>query len=173
MNQNPPTSVRDPARYVRIIAIPPGEAPLWVREKWLGLELPIADGRSAAQQSYISGVLSGPRNRFFAIIQRLLGRLEQQTGYPVYVDDALAILEKTAPDAASWWRANVPRLQQPKRKLLFRARFCEPVDAATNEMPAPPLPQSSAAGSHNPATSPVPHIPMREAAPAAAATAQD
>jgi hypothetical protein len=27
---------------VRIIAVPPGEAPLWVREKWVGVELPVA-----------------------------------------------------------------------------------------------------------------------------------
>ena len=26
---------------VRIIAAPPGEAPLWVRQKWVGLDLPV------------------------------------------------------------------------------------------------------------------------------------
>ena len=26
---------------IRIIGVPPGEAPLWVREKWVGLELPL------------------------------------------------------------------------------------------------------------------------------------
>jgi hypothetical protein len=55
-------------RYIRIIATPPGEAPLWVREKWIGLELPLVDGDSAAQEVFTSGVLSGPRNRFLSII---------------------------------------------------------------------------------------------------------
>ena len=87
-------------RYIRIIAIPAGEAPLWVREKWVGLELPLADGKNAAQQVFTSGVLSGPRNRFLAIIWGLLGRLKVQSGYPVYVNEALGVLEQTAPDAA-------------------------------------------------------------------------
>lgn len=83
------------SRYIRIIAIPPGEAPLWVREKWVGLELPLADGDSVVQV-FTSGVLSGPRNRFLAIIWGLLGRLKVQSGYPVYVKEALGILEQTA-----------------------------------------------------------------------------
>jgi hypothetical protein len=90
-------------RYIRIIAIPAGEAPLWVREKWVGLELPLADSGSVVKV-FTSGVLSGPRNRLLAIIWRLLGRLKVQTGYPVYVNEALSILKQTAPEAAIWWR---------------------------------------------------------------------
>jgi hypothetical protein len=115
-------------RYIRIIAIPPGETPLWVREKWVGLELPLVDGDSAAQEVFTSGVLSGPRNRFLAIIWGLLGRLKVQSGYPVYVNEALGILEQTAPNAATWWRENVPRLQQPKRKFLFASAVCQVID---------------------------------------------
>ncbi len=29
------------AHYIRIVNVPAGEAPLWVREKWVGLELPL------------------------------------------------------------------------------------------------------------------------------------
>jgi hypothetical protein len=115
------------SRYIRIIAIPPGEAPLWVREKWVGLELPLADGDSVVQV-FTSGVLSGPRNRFLAIIWGLLGRLKVQSGYPVYVKEALGILEQTAPEAAMWWRENVPGLQKPKRKLLFASSVCQVID---------------------------------------------
>jgi len=82
-------------RYIRIIAIPPGEAPSWVREKWVGLELPLADGDSVVQV-FTSGVLSGPGNRFLAIIWGLLGRLKVQSGYPVYVKEALGILEHSS-----------------------------------------------------------------------------
>ena len=34
--------VRTTNGTIRIVGVPPGEAPLWVREKWLGLELPLA-----------------------------------------------------------------------------------------------------------------------------------
>jgi hypothetical protein len=111
-------------RYIRIIAIPPGEAPLWVREKWIGLELPLANTDSIVEV-FTSGVLSGPRNRLLAIIWGLLGRLKVQSGYPVYVKEALGILEQTAPDAATWWRENVPRLQRPRRKFLFASAVCQ------------------------------------------------
>jgi hypothetical protein len=111
------------ARSIRVIAIPPGEAPLWVREKWVGLELPLADGKNAAQQAYTSGVLSGPSNRFLAVIWGLLGRLKVQSGYPVYIKEALVILEQTAPDAAMWWRENVPRLKGQNVSFCLRAQF--------------------------------------------------
>jgi hypothetical protein len=31
----------NPNWAVRIVAVPPGEAPLWVRQKWVGLDLPV------------------------------------------------------------------------------------------------------------------------------------
>jgi hypothetical protein len=118
-------------RYIRIITIPPGEAPLWVREKWVGLELPLADGDNVAQV-FTSGVLSGPRNQLLAIIWGLSGRLKVQSGYPVYVKEALGILEQTAPGAAMWWRENVPRLERPKRKFLFASAVCQVIDTKSD-----------------------------------------
>jgi hypothetical protein len=111
--------------YIRIVTIPPGEAPLWVREKWVGLELPLAGGDRGPRMSFTSGVLSGPRNRLIALWWALLGRLKRQTGYAVDAIEAVRILEATAPDAASWWRQNVPRLQVRKRKFLFHKSACE------------------------------------------------
>jgi len=58
----------------------------------------------------------------------LLGRLQQQSGYAVDVKEALSILKKTAPEAASWWRENVPRLLARNRKFLFHKSVCEVVD---------------------------------------------
>jgi hypothetical protein len=123
-------------RYIRIIAIPAGEAPLWVREKWVGLELPLADSGSVVKV-FTSGVLSGPRNRLLAIIWRLLGRLKVQTGYPVYVNEALSILKQTAPEAAIWWRENVPRLQKPKRKFLFASAVCQVIERSNKNISVP------------------------------------
>ena len=133
------------AQYIRIVAIPPGEAPLWVREKWVGLCLPVADGRGP-RDAYVSGVLSGPRNRFFAYVRRAFGNLSKQTGYAVNVRDAISELEKAAPDAAAWWRNDASRLLAPDRKLLFRTAYCElvkPPCGADNQS-ARPIPRATA-----------------------------
>ena len=116
-------------RYIRIVRVPPGEAPFWVRDKWVGLELPLADDDQGPRVAYTSGVLSGPRNRFIALLWGLMGRLQRKSGFSVYVSEALAALEKTAPDAASWWRENVPRLQGRKRKFMFHPSACEFIGA--------------------------------------------
>jgi hypothetical protein len=115
-------------RYIRVVRVPPGEAPLWVREKWVGLELPLARGESGPRHTLTSGVVSGPRNRFAALWRALLGRLPDQAGYAVYVIDALAVLEKTAPEAVEWWRTNSPHLVNRKRKFLFQQEACEILD---------------------------------------------
>ena len=62
-------------QFIRIVRTPPGEAPLWVREKWVGLELPLASGDYGPRHAYTSGVLSGPSNRLIALVRLLLGRL--------------------------------------------------------------------------------------------------
>jgi len=113
------------------VQVPAGEAPLWVREKWVGLELPLAGGDKEPRDFYTSGVLSGPRNRLIAAWWGLLGRLKPQSGYAVDVNGALAILEKSAPEAASWWRGNVPRLLVKKRKFLFHKSVCEIVNVTS------------------------------------------
>ena len=111
--------------FIRIRSVPPGEAPLWVREKWVGLVLPLATPKNKPVMALTSGVLSGPPNDFVALWRGLLGRLQRQSGYAVYADTALTILERTAPDAAAWWRENVPRARSRERKFLFHASVCE------------------------------------------------
>jgi hypothetical protein len=113
------------AGYIRIKSVPAGEAPQWVREKWVGLVLPLATWRRRPFTATTSGVLSGPPNRLAALWWGLRGRLKRQSGYAVYASEALAILERTAPDAAAWWRENVPRLQAGPRKFLFRTSDCQ------------------------------------------------
>jgi len=125
--------LKSETQYIRIVRVPPGEAPFWVREKWIGLELPLADGDRSPREAYTSGVLSGPRNRLTAILWGLLGRLRRETGYAVDVNCALGVLEKVAPDAALWWRENVPRLSAKKRKFLFHASACERVQVKPME----------------------------------------
>ena len=40
---------------------------------------------------------------------------------------AIAILERTAPDAAVWWRTNTPHLLKPRRYFVFEASACQRV----------------------------------------------
>jgi hypothetical protein len=51
--------------------MPPGEAPAWVREKWIGLELPLAQSSSSPMAGGTYGVLSGPRS-FFGLLALLV-----------------------------------------------------------------------------------------------------
>lgn len=61
-------------RYrVRIVAVPPGEAPDWVREKWVGLDLTLAQSRPTPQRLYTAGVLSGPRSGIAAQLAYVCG----------------------------------------------------------------------------------------------------
>jgi hypothetical protein len=115
------------ARYIRIVSVPPGEAPLWVREKWVGLELPLVPGRWAPGPFRTSGVLTRPRNPFSAIWRRLTGRMPQRSGYAVDAAEAVNVLERTAPEAARWWRENAPGIIAHHRHFLFRATNCEDV----------------------------------------------
>ena len=117
--------------FIRIVSVPPGEAPLWVREKWVGLQLPLADGDHGPRQTWTSGVLSGPRNRLIALWWAWRGRLTRKSGYAVDAIAAVDILERTAPEAAAWWRQNVPRLQRRNRKFLFAPSACQIVTAAS------------------------------------------
>jgi len=116
------------APRIRIIAVPPGEAPQWVREKWVGLELPLASRTAAARTGWTSGVLSGPRGLVSTIARLLSGRLERKTGFLVRVEPALAALEQAVPEAAAWWRSHVPHLMKPWKSFMFHEHVCHLIE---------------------------------------------
>jgi hypothetical protein len=112
---------------VRIVAVPPGEAPLWVREKWVGVELPVAR-YSSARTFYAYGVLSLPRTwvaQWWGIVRGRAGRI---SGYAVESLRAVDILSASSPEAATWWRENTPHLIAPDRYLVFHEQACRIVD---------------------------------------------
>jgi hypothetical protein len=113
---------------IRIIAIPPGEAPQWVREQWVGLELPLAQRSPRARSRRVFGVLSGPRGLLARWLAILSGRASRETGYAVPILDAVAMLESKSPEAAAWWRANVPEITSPLRCFLFSESVCQVLD---------------------------------------------
>jgi hypothetical protein len=112
-------------RKVRIIAVPLGEAPLWVREKWVGLELPLAQKSATAQSCSSAGVLSGPKGFLSALAGYFTRRYEQESGFIVSAIPALHVLESASPEAAKWWYSNTPHLCKPWRKFLFHTNVCE------------------------------------------------
>ena len=113
---------------IRIVAGPAGEAPQWVREKWVGLELPLVLRR--AHNFHTFGILTGPHHFLAALWRLVTGQSTRRRGYAVEVAAAVAVLERAHPDAASWWRANTPHLFSRGRCFMFREEECQPVDDA-------------------------------------------
>jgi hypothetical protein len=110
---------------IRIVAVPPGQAPLWVRESWVGLELPAF--RNRPYKRHTVGVLERPRPAQF-LWDVVCGRVQTTTGYMVETLQAVEILDLATATAASWWRQNTPHLLRPKRYLLFPVEVCEIVE---------------------------------------------
>ena len=113
-----------PAFKVRIIRAPVGEAPEWVREAWVGLELPLAELDETTVET--SGVLSGPRTPLGYWWARLRGKTDPMTGYVVRSARAIQILAGARPDAAQWWRTHAHRFCEPDAEFIFDSAACEP-----------------------------------------------
>ena len=105
---------------LHITSVPAGEAPLWVREQWVGLTLPLAQHKAVPLAFMTSGVLSGPRNFLSRLMALFAGKLERQSGFLVEARVAVAILALRSPEAAAWWQENAPHHLQPKRCFVFQ-----------------------------------------------------
>ena len=112
---------------IRIKDTPPGEAPEQIRHAWIGLMLPLLPGASGRCRGVGFGVLSGPKNRWVARFAVWLGFGKRQVGYAVASKVAIDLLAVQAPEAANWWRTNVPHLYQPERHFIFAAECCEEI----------------------------------------------
>jgi hypothetical protein len=120
--------VNQPNAKIRIVAVPPGEAPFWVRQEWVGLELPLT--RFTRLQSSLSfGVLSGPPSWLGQMWGLLLGRADHVVGYAVEGASDVEILESKSPEAAAWWREHAAPHLAPKRYLIFHEHVCQLVAA--------------------------------------------
>lgn len=115
-------------KAIRIIQVPPGEAPLRVRSAWVGVVIPLAD-IPLTQPTLMAteGVLSA-QNGWIVRIKRRLGLLPEEQPYPGYVVEALPAVEalaQQAPGAAAWWKRNTPDLLVPGACFLFAEWCCE------------------------------------------------
>ena len=109
-----------PSSYLLVTAIPPGEAPLWVREKWVGIELPLKQRSLSPRTFPAAGVLTGPRGFLSSLAAWLSGNLMRQEGYLVDALAAVEALEAVHPEAAAWWRKNTPHLMRANRRFIFQ-----------------------------------------------------
>ena len=117
--------------------MPPGEAPLHIREAWVGLVLPLAVP-SVRSVWIVGGVLTGPKSLWHQRLYLLLGRGRRQAGYVVNLAVAVTLLERAHPSAAAWWRENTPGMIAENRSVVFSAEVCE----ETEEVVWPPPPNS-------------------------------
>jgi hypothetical protein len=118
------------ATFIRIVRVPAGEAPFWVREKWVGLSMPLIRGHESARTLHTAGVLSGPRGHWSRLWALVRGRLVRETGFLVEVEVAVAALAVKSPEAARWWREHTPHLFEPGRAFMFQRNSAE-LDEAT------------------------------------------
>jgi hypothetical protein len=116
---------------IKIISVPPGEAPYWVREKWVGLYLPLAAPGMWNSKGF--GVLTRPKTWLGQLIALRLGKYTTTVGYRVNSAAAVQILEFHHPEAASWWRRNAASALAPGQAFLFSKECCE------KPGPLPPL----------------------------------
>ncbi|MES3031380.1 MAG: hypothetical protein V4697_03125 [Patescibacteria group bacterium] len=90
--------------HIRITKVPDGEAPLEVREAWVGLTLPCGPYLGFSGVGEERGVLTGE-----SVGCPTCGRY----GFSVPQDEAIAILEKAKPEAALWWKKHgFPQVDQ-------------------------------------------------------------
>ena len=88
---------------IRITSRPGGEAPEGIRDKWIGLTLPVDNEYSGKIRNVISGSFAGFTN-----------------GYAVRWEDAMQALDE---ETRAWWSHNVCHLP----RLIFSGDCCEVV----------------------------------------------
>lgn len=108
---------------VRIVQTPGGEAPLWVREAWIGLTLPILYNDPVKRRTF--GVLTAPKSLFGQTLGILAGRSKRIFGYSVVAKSAVDLLANQNGPAAERWRKNASHLLDGQRTFIFDAESCE------------------------------------------------
>lgn len=79
------------ANKIRIIGVPYGQAPLWVRQAWIGLEIPL------------SPIQPKPGDTFLEVIDKTTPR-QGTDGFAVNARVAIDLLSEYNPPAAAWWK---------------------------------------------------------------------
>jgi hypothetical protein len=109
-------------RSIRIISTPSGDAPLWVRERWVGLKLPIVGSNRRRSLGVSVNVKPTVLHHLWAVLHQ---RTQTITGYQVEVQRAVDILGTASPEAAEWWRQNCPDLLRTYHLFVFHTEVCQ------------------------------------------------
>lgn len=118
--------------FLKILSVPPGDAPEWVRAQWVGLELPLAGGIASAHTVSTLGVLSVPKTWLGWHLMKLFRRFKTEKGYVVECTQAVEVLEAAHPEAAAWWRENTPELIRPSQCFMFHQHVGQVVTSRAN-----------------------------------------
>lgn len=95
---------------IQIIKVPPGEAPLWVREALVGLVFPAYKvGRNMLENQ--TNALGGPPG------------LENLGGFKIFKKDAMTILDLNNKKVADWCK-NDPLIEKHD-VFVFDRKFCK------------------------------------------------
>jgi len=117
---------------ILITSTPPGEAPLEIREAWVGVKLEVAGSNVSPQQYDVIGIrskLGGLKWRLRCLLSLPHPNQEVWTGYAVELMPAVWALENAGRvDAALWWAKNVPQLLRPGQTVIFPASSCRLVE---------------------------------------------
>ncbi len=93
---------------IRIVKTPPGQAPQWVREAWIGVEIPLPRQEGGGVSMGVRGGSPDSRNR---------------GGYQVDTATAIERLRSSNRGAAEWWdQAGIAGWAS---RLEFGGEFCE------------------------------------------------
>lgn len=92
---------------IRIVAAPPGQAPDWVRQAWIGIEIPLLEEQEGGVLVGVNGGAPDPRSL---------------NGYTVALEGAIDALRKQSPRAAEWWDQCL--IAQLGQKLTFARDAC-------------------------------------------------
>ena len=107
---------------IEVIDIPGGEAPLAVRESWVGIRLPLVKKGTVTPRAF--GVLSSPRNIFSWLYSVVLGKAIYEESYLVNSAIAIERLKTHNPTAAQWWCENT-NFENRKKVFAFQKYACK------------------------------------------------
>ena len=118
------------AHRVKIIQAPQGPNPLWVREAWIGLYLPVLSESKLPQRFFTfpdkAGYIAEAwKSYLFYFWFLLTGQMQITEGYAISSVRALEILEIVRPDAVAWWKENAPVMLRPGMVFLFDSHSCK------------------------------------------------
>lgn len=93
---------------IRIVKVPPGEAPEFVRRAWVGVEFPTIE--LPTEDRIEIGIFGGESGNI--------------GGYEVDVHVALEALRQVRPEMFVWWMENM-NVEFTAQALVFRRDVCE------------------------------------------------